>query len=186
MMVNKNWFSDFVDMIGKFKIKWTCLARSEDITISTADRMKKAGCQEVFLGIETGSSRLLALMHKRATVRQNIGAINVLRMAGIKSCAYMMFGFPGENQESVNETIDFLEVTSPDKSRISQFLPVPGSDVYNNPERYGVKIKFDPDNFWYFDKHNLCVDYGNNEEMVRLRELIMQYYKERGYQDGWA
>lgn len=185
LMVNKEWFDLFVNMIGQFKVEWTCLARSDSLTIQTAIKMKDAGCREIFLGVESGSQRILDLMHKRTTVRDHLNAINICRTVGIKSCAYMLFGFPGEDSSSVLETIDFLNTASPDKSRISQFLPVPGSDVYNNPSKYGIKIKFNPDTFWYFDNHDFCVEYPNQAEMLTLRDTIMAYYNSRGYQSGW-
>lgn len=190
IMANRKWFEGLLDkMIDLYPdIKWTCLARANDVDLPLLEKMKRAGCQEIFFGCESGSQRLLDAMNKKTTVKANIKAIQRCREAGITSCAYMMFGFPGEDDQTVVETMTFLKVARPDKSRISTFLPVPGSDVYANPEKYGVKIKFDPSNFWYFDEHDFCVEYSNitNAEMAELRNSMMKFYGEMGYIGGWT
>lgn len=187
LLVNKVWFNEFLDMIERLNVKWTCLARASDLDAPTAHRMKKSGCEEIFFGIETGSDELLKKMNKKSDVLDGLIAIERCKLAGIKSCAYMMFGFPGENEQTVADTMNFLKASRPDKSRISTFLPVPGSDVYNNPEKYGVKLRFDPDNFWYFDEHEFALDYTyiGNDRMSELRNDIMNFYVNEGYKDGW-
>jgi radical SAM superfamily enzyme YgiQ (UPF0313 family) len=174
LMLNKKWFNEFLDMMITTGLKWTCLARADDLTEDIVRKMRSARCQEIFFGVESGSQMLLNKMNKNIKVEKNINAIKICKEVGIKSCAYMMFGFPGEDEKTINETIQFLENTNPDKSRISQFLPIPGSDVYFHPEKYNIQIKFDPDNFWYFDDHNFCLKYLyiTNEEMSKLRNLF--------------
>lgn len=190
MMVDRCWFDGLLDKMIELTpdISWTCLARAEDVDLELLQKMKQAGCKEIFFGCESGSQKLLDAMNKKTTVEANVTAIELCREAQITSCAYLLFGFPGEDAQTVFETKQFLRTARPDKSRISTFLPVPGSDVYRNPLKYGVKIKFDPSNFWYFDDHDFCVQYSNitNKEMAFLRDNMMEFYKEMGFTSGWA
>lgn len=185
--LNRKWFVDFCQKITPCDIQWTMLSRSDTLDMELLRLMKEAGCREIFFGFESGSQRLLDMMQKKTKVEQNIKAIEMCRKAGILSCAYMMFGFPGEDAESVEETKKFLIEAKPDKSRISQFIPVPGTDVWNNPDKYNVKIRENFSDCWYFDCPDFALDYEyiGNDKMKSLRREIMDFYKKQGFFKGW-
>lgn len=186
--LNKKWFVDFCQKISKCKISWTMLSRADALDGDLLELMKQAGCREVFFGFETGSQKLLDLMQKKITVEQNIGAVEACRKAGITSCAYMLFGFPGEDEQTIEETKKFLIKAKPDKSRITQFIPIPGSDVWRDPQKYKVKIKHNFGEHWCFDCHPFALDYEyiGNDKMEELRADIMNFYQKQGYFKGWA
>jgi len=174
--------------LGDLGIKWTVLSRADGVNEKLLALMKRNGCQEIFFGFESGSQKLLDAMNKRTMVFRNKLAVKMCQDAGIICCAYMMFGFPGEDEETVNETIKFLDETKPDKSRISTFLPIPNTDIFNRPEKYMVSLKTNYQDYWYFD----CPDFGlnylyiGNDKMNELRDKIMDYYVEKGYMEGWT
>jgi len=194
--VNKNWFRQFCGILKKSQVEWTILSRSDTIDMEMLKTAKESGCQEIFFGFESGSQRMLDLMGRRNTVEQNEQAVKMCRELGIKSCAYMMMGFPGETAESVEETIGFLRRTKPDKARLSTFLPIPGTDVWDNPGKYGVRIRGNFADYWYFDNpetgelypFGLKYDYlsGGNKEMDVLRQEMINFFSEEGYISGWT
>jgi len=186
--LNKKWFVDFCQKISKCNINWTMLSRADALDLELLKLMKAAGCREVFFGFETGSQRILDLMQKKITVAQNIKAVEMCREVGITNCAYMLFGFPGEDQTTIDETKNFLLTAKPDKSRITQFIPIPGSDVWRNPQKYKVKIKYNFGEHWCFDCHPFALDYEyiGNDKMEELRGEIMRFYQEQGYFKGWT
>jgi radical SAM superfamily enzyme YgiQ (UPF0313 family) len=60
-----------------------------------------------------------------------------------------MVGFPGESQETVNETKEFMIKADPDKYTVFAFVPLPGCDVWKNPDKYNVvDISKDWDQFF--------------------------------------
>lgn len=187
--LNRKWFVDFCEKIAKCNIKWTMLSRADRLDIEILKLMKKAGCREVFFGFETGSQKLLDSMNKRITVEQNIKAIQMCREVGIINCAYIMFGFPGEDEKTIEETKKFLLEARPDKSRLHQFIPVPGSDVWNNPDKYKLKIKDNFNEHWDFvlDNPEFAVEYEyiGNKKMDELRRDIINFYRKQGYFEGW-
>lgn len=99
---------------------------------------KKAGCTEISFGIESGSQRMLDCMNKRTSVENNRRALLEAKKQGIKTKAYFIVNFPGETEASVEETLQFAERTKPDKWLLSSFAPLPGSDTFRNPSRYGI------------------------------------------------
>lgn len=97
-----------------------------------------AGCTEISFGIESGSQRMLDLMNKRTTIEANKKAMLLTKKHGIKAKAYIVVNFPGETEETVRETIRFISEVRPDKWLLSAFAPLPGSDTFNHPEKYGI------------------------------------------------
>lgn len=194
--VRKDWFLRFCKALRAARVEWTFLSRSDTIDLEMLKAAKNSGCQEIFFGFESGSQRMLELMGRRNTVEQNAKAIEMCRQVGVKSCAYMMFGFPGENQESVRETTAFLKEVRPDKARLSTFIPIPGTDVWANPKKYGVRIKPNFEDFWYFDDPDtgelylfgLEYDYlkGGNKQMDKLRREMIEFFREEDYIGGWT
>ena len=114
--LDRKWFLNLCVELYRADMKWTCMSRADLLDPEMLSLMQTAGCQEIFFGFESGSNRMLKAMNKRSTVDKYIKAIKMCRDAGIKSCAYILFGFPVENEESVEETIDFLDRAKPDKS----------------------------------------------------------------------
>lgn len=196
LTVNKQWFLDFCSVMRELEVKWTMLSRPDTIDYEMIKTSKDSGCQEVFFGFESGSERMLKLMGRKNTVKQNIEAVKICKKIGLKCCAYIMFGFPGENEKSVEETINFLKITNPDKARLCTFIPIPGTDVWNNPGKYNVRIKKNFSDFWFFDNpetgelypFGLEYDYlsGGNKKMSYLRDKLINFFIEEGFIRGWT
>lgn len=102
------------------------------------EKYAEAGCTDISFGIESGSQDVLNAMNKRVTVEQNAEAIHLAQAAGLRVRAYFVVNFPGETQQSVDETIGFIEEHTPDSALLSAFAPLPGSHVFNNPWDYGI------------------------------------------------
>lgn len=98
----------------------------------------KSGCTEISFGIESGSPEMLKLMNKKASLEDNRRAIQLTKRYGMKAKAYFLVNFPGETEETVIETIRFAEETKPDKWLLSAFVPLPGSETFHHPQRYGI------------------------------------------------
>lgn len=196
LTVNKSWFLKLCGVFNDLGVKWTLLSRPDTIDLEMLKKAKESGCQEAFFGFESGSQRMLKLMGRKNTLAQSKKAIDLCKEAGLKICAYMIFGFPGENEDSIDETIRFLKETKPDKARLSTFIPIPGTDVWNNPEKYNIRIKENFSDFWYFDNPDtgelypfgLEYDYldGGNEEMNRLRKKMISFFIKEGYIRDWT
>lgn len=121
----------------KIDVEWGCQGRPNLMDLELLRTMKKAGCVYVGYGIESGSQKILDNMNKRLTVKQNKEAIiNTLR-AGIVPVAQMIFGYPGEDRYTIQETINFYKEVhysppTPDyrPAELSLITPLPGSSLY--------------------------------------------------------
>lgn len=96
-------------------VKWICYARADDLAdLATCQRMRAAGCQQVHVGIESGSQEILNNMNKRCTVEANERALINCREVGITTVATVILGFPGETAATVQATFNMLRRAPPD------------------------------------------------------------------------
>lgn len=116
-------------MAGR-KINWSCLSRSTDINVETARLMKEAGCQRVYLGLETGSQATLQLMNKKATLEEGIEAVHQFHKAGIEVAAFFIVGYPGETFTSIEETFKLALALPLDSISFNVPYPLPGSKLF--------------------------------------------------------
>jgi anaerobic magnesium-protoporphyrin IX monomethyl ester cyclase len=112
-------------------LTWTCLSRVDRLDSDLILLMKKAGCVEVFLGLESGSDDTLRLMHKRTTVAEGIRAVHLFHHAGIKVSGFFMVGYPGETWAAIEATLDFALSLPLHEISVNIPYPLPGSPLFS-------------------------------------------------------
>jgi radical SAM superfamily enzyme YgiQ (UPF0313 family) len=103
--------------------------------------MKRAGCWEISFGLETGSDELLQKMDKAARVESSTKAVTWTADAGIRTKGLFMLGYPGENQETIGLTKEFIRRIPMHIMNLTKFTPYPGSPIYR--DLYGTNIRED-------------------------------------------
>lgn len=137
------------DVLDHYGMKWRACTRVNLKNPGLFDYMHAKGCTELAFGIEHGSARMLKLMNKGTTPEANERGVKICQDAGIVARAYLMIGFPGETEESIEELEEWVLRVKPDAVIMSLFQPFPGSDVWNHPEKYSVEIPDGAfDKFW--------------------------------------
>ncbi len=111
-------------------IQWSCLSRTIGLDAETAALMKAAGCVKVYLGLESGSDSVLALMSKRTTVMEGTQAVRLFRQAGIEVAAFFIVGYPGETRETVESTFSYALSLPLDEIFFNIPFPLPGSALF--------------------------------------------------------
>jgi len=124
------------------RVNWIGQARVDVLDEESTSLLKKAGCHYLRIGIESGSKRMLELMRKNTDLESCRRAVRLCRRAGIKTQAFFIFGVPGENRQSIRETIDFAKRLDPDSAQFSIIVPYPGTDVYETARANGW-LKYD-------------------------------------------
>ena len=121
------------------KFFWGANARATDIIRSEKimPLVKQAGCININLGMESGSDRVLTAIDKKITQADLQRAIDILKQNGISGGYCVLLNAPGENYDTIRETIDFILKNN---LRVKQFLPVipyPGTILFEK-----IKNKF--------------------------------------------
>ena len=115
----------------KLDIFWYCNTRSNKIDLELLKLMKNAGCRGMSLGIESGSQKILNNARKGITVEQHGRAISNAKLAGIKTYCSFIFGLPGENKSTINETIKFIRKNLPNGGQFNVVVPYPGTKLFD-------------------------------------------------------
>ena len=184
-ILSKTNVADICDSIEPIGLKWATLSRVDRVDADILGRMKKAGCFEIEFGVESGSDRILNAMDKRASVAQVRSALRLTYQAGIMNKVFLVHGYPGENMDSVGETISLLEEIGDWIERVSlfRFVPLPGTYVYKNAQEFGLRGTDSSDNWdgnWgkYHIHHNHYHWWGSTAE---FDELTRSYWELRAY-----
>lgn len=186
--INPTRFIDLSDMLAKTGIKYRCSMRVDQVDDETLNRLWESGCREIGFGIESAEDDVLNLLEKGTTVAKNKEALIKTKKRGFRTRAFMMTGLPGETKNSAQKMIDFLEETKPDVVTLTSFIPLPGSDVFLNPEKYGVTIlnKNDWKKYSIYLRPNSgepfvhTINTATLEEMEANREKLKEYLSARG------
>ena len=121
-------------------LAYRIFTRADLVDEKKASLLAATGCYEVLIGIESGSDQVLKNINKGTTRSQNLQAVARLKRHGIKVKAALVVGLPGESPETLRETETFVEQAQPDAVDFTVFTPYPGSLIYQQPERFDIKI----------------------------------------------
>jgi radical SAM superfamily enzyme YgiQ (UPF0313 family) len=100
--------------------------------------MKKSGCVNAQVGLETGSDSLLSQRGKRgSTLEKMRTGFRSLRAASIPITANMMVGLPGDNWETIRETAGILDELQPHRINVAFVVPYPGTRLFEEARRKG-------------------------------------------------
>lgn len=180
-VLNKKRLSEVANYYEKSKFKFRCFARTDLLSDDVCRMMEQMGVVEVGLGIESGSDYILDVNTKGTNRQMNYEAVCLLHKYGIRAKAFLIVGLPGESLTTIRETSDWIEKAKPDDIDISIFKPLPGSDIYKNPDKY--KITFSKEESgWYKGipgKYETTVEteYLSSKEIIACRDLLEDKYK---------
>lgn len=127
------WIQRFADLVDEHDVRtpFKCLSRADLLVKKdTAEALGAAGAEEVWIGAESGSQKILDAMEKGCTVDQIHEAAERVHAAGYRIAFFIQFGYPGETLEDVEATLDLIRNARPDDIGISVSYPLPGTPFY--------------------------------------------------------
>jgi len=151
---------------------FNCAVRAEHIDVELVRRMKTAGCWMMSLGIETGDERLLARHRQHADLDDLARKIRMIKEAGIRTKGLLMIGLPGETEESIRRSMDYVFSLPIDDFNLAKFTPFPGSPIYETIRDLG---EFDEDWEKMDCMHFQFVTKGMTRG--RLEELFQEFHR---------
>lgn len=171
-LVNKEKAMEIIGEIGKLNLKWSTLARVDNVDLELLKELKNSGCIEIKYGVESGSQKMLDLMNKKITVSEIKNAFNLTKDVGINAKALIMHGFPKEDINTTKETIALLEELKMCISRVglTYFTYLPGSPIYPSEHiTCNTSVYCEEQVPWGSDKEK--------EEVLESRKLLVKYIK---------
>ena len=168
-------------------VHWGCLSRIEFIdNPDLLDNMYEGGCNQIFIGAESGSDAILKKMKRNYTAADVKRIVELCNHKGISTTVSFIIGSPYETKEDIQKTLDLAADLDTPNVAFHIFTPYVGTPAYVNPEKYGITI-LSP-NPEQFDK--------NTRPVIKTRYLkpeeIMEWYCEsfgvsiiKGRQGWW-
>jgi anaerobic magnesium-protoporphyrin IX monomethyl ester cyclase len=151
--LNHHWVQEFANEIEAMRcaLPFKIQSRADLMTHATVAGLKRAGCAEIWMGVESGSQKVLNAMDKGLRVSDVVTARSRLADENIRACYFLQFGYPGETWEDIQQTIALVRNTRPDDIGISFSYPLPGTVFYDRvQEQIGAKRN-------WTDSDDLCV-----------------------------
>jgi anaerobic magnesium-protoporphyrin IX monomethyl ester cyclase len=127
------WVSRFATLLQEsgIKIRFKIQSRADLLLRDEQIRpLAAAGCEEVWMGAESGSQRILDAMDKGITIAQIETASRQLHAQGIRRAFFLQFGYLGETIEDIRMTLDLVGRLMPDEIGVSVSYPLPGTKFF--------------------------------------------------------
>jgi radical SAM superfamily enzyme YgiQ (UPF0313 family) len=100
-------------------IRWWSILYPKHVDRKLAADMVRAGCEQVSMGFESGSERILKNMNKKFHLKEVRGISEILSEQGIKRMGFLLLGSPGETRKSVEESLTFADSLKLDSLKIT-------------------------------------------------------------------
>jgi radical SAM superfamily enzyme YgiQ (UPF0313 family) len=127
------WAQEFARLIEKenIELRFKIQSRADLLQDEAVVRaLARAGCENAWIGAESGSQKILDAMDKGITVEQIQAATGLMKKHGIKPSFFIQFGYPGEIKEDIEQTIQMINSLLPFEIGISISYPLPGTLFY--------------------------------------------------------
>ena len=154
-----------------------------------AAAMAEAGIKLLCFGIESFSQKVLDLNDKATTIDMIESSLQIAKKYGFKTVGFLIFGMPGEDEGSVEETkagilrnkryLDYLNLAT--------MTPLLGTPVYKNPDKFNCEIvDHDIENYWIVDHEvsdTIMVKTNgvSIDTMKKLKRGMYQFMRDEGY-----
>ena len=153
------------------------LSRVDSVTDEGFWAMKASGINNIILGIESASPKVLTAMNKRITYEQAEDACRRGTQAGLKVSSFWIIGHPGDSPKEAEITLNAIDrlysLGYMDTSEIAMFVPYPGTTIFENPDSYGMEIlNYDWERWGRFNTEPVC------QLKEFKREEILRYWAE--------
>lgn len=166
---------------------WYAQTRADDVLDDeTCRAMYESGCRQVYVGIETGSRRLARLMRKGIDLERVRKAARRLTEAGIAVSAGFFFGFPGEDEADVEDTLGFMlqdpASIYPSSASVGAFSLRKGSPIHRCDNEAGIHV-IEP------ERHDLALDLAFELEepaaldRFQLAAGVRRFLDDRGFDE---
>ena len=128
-----NWVQEFAAELENKQLKISYFIQSRvDLLLKedTIDALAKSGLEEVWVGAESGSQKILDAMDKGTKVKEIYKATKLVKAKKIRIAFFLQFGYLTENHRDIDKTIEMINKLKPDNIGISVSYPLPGTKFY--------------------------------------------------------
>jgi radical SAM superfamily enzyme YgiQ (UPF0313 family) len=168
------WVHEFANLIEKenLRFRFKIQARADLLLQENYIRdLERAGCENIWMGAESGSQKILDAMDKGTKVEQIYESTRLIRRYGMKPSFFIQFGYLGETKEDIRKTIKMINDLLPYEIGISVSYPLPGTGFYEK-----VKSDLKEKTNWT-DSDELALMFRNTYQPAFYKQLYRYVHK---------
>ncbi len=120
------------------KAKFSCQTRGDNVDKEILSHLKAAGFSNIGLGMETGSERLMKILNKGETVKDNIVAVKLIQSMGFDVSCFFLFGIPSEIREERFETYHIAKELKLNYAKFNNMVPYPATALLEMAKKEGT------------------------------------------------
>lgn len=139
-----------IEVFSKFNFSWRSMAHVmtfNGVSLEMLVKLKQSGCRELFIGIESGSPRVLKSIHKTHDVEKIKSNLFRVLEAGISLKGYFIYGFPNETADDFEKTLalatDLKNAAQSNgvgfRTSVFQFRPYHGTELFHTLASQGME-----------------------------------------------
>ncbi|MCL4472661.1 MAG: radical SAM protein [Actinobacteria bacterium] len=116
-------------------IQWSCLVRPNTIDGEVAEALKSAGCTRVYVGIESGSQKVVDYLKRGYKLEQVMDNLREVRDSGLEMVGWFIVGSPVETREDFEMSIKLARELKLEFIAVSTLVPYPNTELYEREEQ---------------------------------------------------
>ncbi len=140
---NRKRIEDFCGLLRDKPLRMTfnCAVRVGHIDDGLLAMLKASGCWMVSLGIESGAPEILARHKTNVDFNEMQTTVQRIQKSGLRAKGLFMMGLPGETEQTIRVTEDFITKLGLDDMNMTKFTPFPGSPIYQTVRDEGTFVE---------------------------------------------
>jgi len=146
----------------KIDVTWVAYIRGDCFSEEVAAAMKKAGCHQVLIGVETGDEQIMKNVRKPIDKEKYRQAVATAHKHGMEVRASFILGLPGETRQSMQASLDLAKSMDVDLVQVNLLTPYPGTEVFNYAVENNLLI------------HRNWSEYGQDKVLMNLPTVSTQ------------
>lgn len=157
------------------KTEWGCNIRVDTTDEEMLRIMHRAGCREVWAGVESGSPKILQDMQKNITPDQVRRTFKTAKELGLFRRAYILLGMPNESNEDIRLTEELIDEIEPDMVGFTILAPYPGTVFYDEKVHAGADWSVVDE----YQNSMTRTAYLTNDDLQREQKRLTRKYQDR-------
>ena len=150
--------------------------RMDRLDDETLELMRAAGQYLITVAIESGSDRILQKMKKATTVEKIRNNIALIRKHKFPIAAFFILGYPDETRADIEQTVRFSKELGLMRANFFTYLPLPGTESYNELVQSGEIEKVDWNNFMFMTAPYAPPGFTRRELLSLKRRTFLNFY----------
>lgn len=122
---------------NSLNISFSCLGRANEVDDDVLPLLKKAGCKTIYIGIESGSPRILELVNKKISIEEIKKGVELIKKYHINVTGSFILGLPTETKDDIEKTINFALSLPLDGITFFTFTPYPNTSLRDLAFQHG-------------------------------------------------